>query len=92
MAVQVKVVSRKGEYVYECGRTVNGLYWLPIGCHHLVPADANRHADRLAEPYVSPLRGSDVGTPVVGPLPAGGAVLTSEVRKRASRLLRGRRR
>lgn len=56
MTIQVKVHRRPdGGWQYRCGRTVNGLYWLALGCQHVSPREANKHADILAGRYDTPL-------------------------------------
>lgn len=92
MTVQVKILRRSdGDYRYMCGRTTTGRDWYAIGCQHLGPRDAHRHADRLEEPYVSPLRPPAEGSPAVLVPPLGTASVepSAGARERVNRHRRG---
>ena len=94
MTVAVRIHRRPdGDYVHRCYRTDDGIHRQDIGCQHVTPREAIRHADSLAEPYVSPRRSAEPPDPSSSaPLVAAQVGGSAEVRRRTSRLVRTGRR
>lgn len=90
MTVAVRVHQRPdGEWRHVCYRTADGIHRQNIGCSHLIPRDAIRHADRLAEPLRSPAEGSPAASvPLAG---VASAEPSAGAPRGTPRLVRGRR-